>query len=185
MRQALFLVCVVGLVACTPGGERDVDRSAVGPKATAGAVSITYPPDTAPLTLNADDLVAGWNGAFAAELGTDTAVARASRIEAGSVTDPISLEAIVDTGAVVVAQLAVVDGAGDDDQARSTEAIQRFLGLLFPSSSTDADAAFVGLGFGESGALFALSENAFQVGAVTIYRASNEDTILVGAVASP
>lgn len=185
MRHTLLLVCVVGLVACTPGGERDVDRTPIGPKATAGAVSITYPPDTAPMTIKSEALVAGWNDAFVDDLGAAEAVATLSRIEAGSVTDPISLEAVVDSGAAVVVQLAVIDGAGDDDQARSTQAIKRFLELLFPNSPADAEAAFVGLGFGEEGTLFVLSEDEFQLSGISVYRASNEDTILLGAVASP
>ena len=185
MRQTLALLLVIGLAACTPGGERDVDRSPVGPKATAGAVSITYPPDSVALAIEPATLVAAWDERFANELGAAQAVATNSRIEAGPVTDLISLEAVVASGSVMVAQLALVDGAGDDDQARSASAVRGFLELVLMGNSADVSAAFVGLGFGEEGSLFALSENETRVGSVTFYRASNEDTILIGAVGSP
>ena len=185
MRRTLALLLVVGLAACTPGGERDVDRSPVGPKATAGAVSITYPPDSVALEIEPATLVEGWDERFTDELGAAQAVATNSRIEAGPVTDPISLEAVVSSGSVMVAQLALVDGTGDDDQARSTSAVRSFLELVLMGNSADVSAAFVGLGFGEEGSLFALSEEQIQIGSVTFYRASNEDTILIGAVGSP
>ncbi len=185
MRKTLALLLVIGLAACTPGGERDVDRSPVGAKATAGAVSITYPPDSVALAIEPVTLVAAWDERFTNELGAAPAVATNSRIEAGPVTDPISLEAVVSSGSVMVAQLALVDGAGDDDQARSASAVRSFLELVLMDNSADVSAAFVGLGFGEEGSLFALSENETRVGSVTLYRASNEDTILIGAVGSP
>lgn len=185
MGRTLALLLVIGLAACTPGGERDVDRSQVGPKATAGAVSINYPPDSVSLAIEPEALVAAWDAGFTNELGAAQAVATNSRIEAGAVTDPISLEAIVSADSVMVVQLALVDGPGDDDQPRSTSAVREFLMLLLPDSPADVDAAFVGLGFGEEGMLFALSENETRVGSVRFYRASNEDTILLGAVGSP
>lgn len=185
MRKTLALFLVIGLAACTPGGERDVDRSQLGPKATAGAVSILYPPESVALEIEPAALVAAWDERFTNELGTAQAVATNSRIDAGTVTDPISLEAVVSSSSLMVVQLALVDGAGDDDQARSTSAVRSFLELVLMDNSADVSAAFVGLGFGEEGSLFALSENETRVGSVTFYRASNEDTILIGAVGSP
>lgn len=185
MMRVVALFLVVGLAACTPGGERDVDRSQIGAKATAGAVSITYPPETVALEIGPAALAAAWDGRFTDELGAARAVATNSRIEAGAVTDPISLEAVVSSGSVMVAQLALVDGVGDDDQARSASAVRGFLELILMDESADVSAAFIGLGFGEDGSLFALSEAEIEVGSVTFYRASNEDTILIGAVGSP
>lgn len=185
MMRVVALFLVVGLAACTPGGERDVDRSQIGAKATAGAVSITYPPETVALEIGPAALAAAWDGRFTDELGAARAVATNSRIEAGAVTDPISLEAVVSSGSVMVAQLALVDGVGDDDQARSASAVRGFLELILMDESADVSAAFIGLGFGEEGSLFALSEAEIEVGSVTFYRASNEDTILIGAVGSP
>lgn len=185
MVRVMALLLVMALAACTPGGERDVDRSAVGPKATAGAVSINYPGDGVSLAIEPEALVAAWDERFTDEFGAAQAVGTRSRIEAGAVTDPISLEAVVSDESVMVVQLALVDGAGDDDQALSTSAVREFLELLLANSPADVDAAFVGLGFGGDGALFALSENETQVGSLRLYRASNEDTILLGAVGSP
>ncbi|MDH5503823.1 MAG: hypothetical protein OEY98_07345 [Acidimicrobiia bacterium] len=179
------VLLVVGLAACTPGGERDVDRSPVGAKATAGAVSITYPPESVALEVGPAELAAAWDERFTDELGAAPALATTSRIEAGAVTDPISLEAVVSSGSVMVAQLALVDGVGDDDQARSASAVRRFLELVLMDNAADVSAAFIGLGFGEEGSLFALREAETEVRSVTFYRASNEDTILIGAVGSP
>lgn len=183
--RIVAVLLVIGLAACTPGGERDVDRSQVGAKATAGAVSITYPPGSVALEVGPAALVAGWDERFADQLGAARAVATNSRIEAGAVTDPISLEAVVSSGSVMVAQVALVDGVGDDDQARSASAVRHFLELVLMDDAAGVSAAFIGLGFGEEGALFALSEAETKVRSVTFYRASNEDTILIGAVGSP
>lgn len=185
MRRFVGAVLVVTVVACTPGGERDVDRSEDGATATAGAVSITYPSDFGPLAIDPASLVAGWNEAFVGSLGGPEAVATADRIVAGSGLDPISLEAVVDSDEVSVAQFALVNGANDDDQTRSADAVQKFLELMLRPIGGDTAAASAGLGFGESGVLFGLSENEYVIGSMTFYRASNEDTILIGVVGSP
>jgi len=187
MRFFTALLLVIALVACTPGGERDVERSEVGPTATAGAVSITYPPAADALQLTADQLIARWSQTLEEELGAPPAVLSDGRIEAGAGNAPISLEAVVTADAVSVVQLALIDGSGDDDELRSSAAIMAFLGLILPegSNASDVDAAFGELGFGENGTLFGLAENEYTVGGLTVYRASNEDTILLGAVASP
>ncbi len=187
MRLFAASLLTIALVACTPGGERDVDRSSVGPTATAGAVSIMYPPAGNALDLTVDQLISGWSETLEAELGAPPAVLVDGRIEAGAGNAPISLEAVVADEAVSVVQLALIAGSGDDDELRSSAAVLAFLGLILPegSDANAVDTAFGELGFGENGTLFGLAETEYAFGGTTVYRASNEDTILLGVVASP
>lgn len=187
MRRFTALLLVMVLAACTPGGERDVDRSSIGPTATAGAVSINYPSAGKPLPLTADQLISRWNQTLEAELGAPPAVLSDGRIEAGVGNAPISMEAVVTDGAVSVVQLALIDGTGNDDELRSSAAVLAFLGLVLPEGADagEVDVAFGELGFGENGTLFDLAEEVYTSGGLTVYRASNEDTILLGAVTSP
>ena len=182
MRVRLVVALVVTLAACTPGGERDVDRSGVGATATAGAVSISYPPDATRLAMTGDELAAGWDRSFVGPYEAPSLVLTDDRADAGGATDRISLEAIVVDGGVAVAQLALIDGAGDDDAAETAEILMDFLRLV---AGDDAEEVFEGLAFGPDGVLFGLSENEANVGEFRFFRASNEDTILIGVVGAP
>ena len=181
MRFVSVVMVAMVLAACTPGGERDVDRSEVGATATAGAVSITYPAEPGFLALDPSDLAEQWQERIADPFDAPTVNVTAGRADAGSVNDPISLESIVDEGRLVVTQLAVVNGSGEDDEAVSAEIVEAFLGLLVE----DVDSAMAGLGFGADGVLFDLSEDGYEVAGLSLYRASNEDTILIGVVRTP
>lgn len=177
--SAVLVAMVLG--ACTPGGERDVDRSEVGATATAGAVSINYPDAPGFLDLEPSDLAQRWQERVSEPFDAPTVNVTAGRADAGSLNDPISLESIIDDGRLAVTQLAVVNGSGDDDEAVAVEIVEAFLGLLVE----DVDSALTGLGFGADGVLFDLSEDAYEIAGISLYRASNEDTILIGAVSTP
>ena len=181
MRFVSAVMVAVVLAACAPGGERDVDRSDVGATATAGAVSITYPAELGFLDLDPSDLAKRWQERIGVPFDAPMVNVTAGRADAGSINDPISLESIIDDGRLVVTQLAVVNGSGDDDEAVSADIVEAFLGLFVEA----VDSSWIGLGFGAEGVLFDLSEDAYEVAGLSWYRASNEDTILIGVVRAP
>lgn len=170
IRRAAFLALV--LVACVAPPETGVDRAVEGPVASAAAVSIGYGPDTAPLGVALDDLVTAWRSGAVDRFGVGEV-----RVvgEAPDDAEAVSLDVVVEDDRVVIAQLTIVNEAGDEDEVTAAELVRVFLDAVGVSGAWEE------LGFGPAGGLYVEATRTYRSD-VVVHRASNEDTVLLGAV---
>ena len=175
------LLALLAITAC--GGAEDAtgDLTAVGPHATAASTRIVYADDAPPLGIGYEAFRAGWDE-LARRVEGIAELREVSRADgevsyvAETESSGIALDLVVEGGLIQVAQLALVDGVGDEDDPHVYAAIEGFLDLV--GAGFDADR----LGVGDLDPLFSEREMTAEGVGVTVYLASNEDSILVGAV---
>ena len=176
----MTLLVTVLLAACVAPPETQVDRTVEGPVATAAAVSIGYPDDAASFGLGASVFESRWEQLAVVPLGAP-AVTRVGE-EAVASGSAVAVDVVVEDGEVLIAQLTVVNAAGDDDEGRAASLIEAFVAAVVDG---DPFRTVSDLGFGPDGGLFIEQAITTVPGRLTFFRASNEDTILVGVVGSP
>lgn len=180
-RIGLLGMLAIAAVACVAPPENTVDRAVDGPVATSAAVSIGYPSDISPFGLEIADLEARWADLAVTPLGAPELV----RVGDGEVApgSSVALDVAVEGTGVLIAQLTVINEAGDDDEARAADLVAAFVEAI-TGSDLDTEGILSGLGFGDGGALFGEAAVVSVSGEYRFLRASNEDTILLGVVGS-
>ncbi len=173
-----FVVLAVLLAACVAPPETGVDRTVKGPVATAAAVSIGYGPDTAPLGVGLEDLSSAWRIGAVEPFGVAGVRVVGGDAEALDPAGAVSLDVVVTDDEVVIAQLTIVNEAGDEDEAVAAELVLVYL------EAVGASDVWAELGFGPDGGLYVETARS-ATSAVVVHRASNEDTVLLGAVGAP
>lgn len=181
---ASVLVAFVLIARWNEAQQLQPNETGIGPRASASAVSIDYPPDDAPLGVGLDAWSAAWEPSPGG-LPPLALVEQAGGIDYwASETTTMSLAAAVDLavrdGEVEVAQLAVENGAGDDDdRLLAEEVVPRFL------AASGAPAGMAeSLGLAESDALFGDLPREVTVveGGITAYLAANRFGFVLGVV---
>lgn len=131
---ALVVVLAAGawvLIQLSVDDIREANNTGVGPRASEGAVSIDYPADDEPLGVALSDWVAAWGdpaGLDPLEMVEDEGGTEYWATETRSGIS-VAVDLAVIDGVVQVAQLAVENAAGDDDDAVLVdEIIPAFLG---------------------------------------------------------
>lgn len=188
MKRALVLLSlVIAMGACGFAdddlGQEAGDLTAVGPHATNASARIVYPEEVPPLGIEYAEMARRWSvrveqleGVPELELvggepGSPSAVAE----DPGS---GVAVDVIASDGTVELAQLTVVDGAGDEDDAGNAAAVLAFL----EAAGLDSDAVIAALGV-DLDDLHADDqdvEQSYQGPGATVFYAANEDTVLVG-----
>ncbi len=175
------LVTVIVLSACGGTDDADIDLTAVGPHATAASTRIVYADDASPLGVGYESFEAGWVAMARSidglgELRETGRTEEAVSFVADTASSGIALDLVVEGGVIQVAQLTLVDGVGDEDEPHVYAAIEGFLDLV------EVDFGAERLGLTETEPLFLEREMTATGAGVTVYLASNEDSILVGAI---
>jgi len=187
MTRVALIVLAVTLAACGFAsddlGQEENELTEIGPHATNSSVRIVYPDMVPPLGLAYDELADRWaelvepiGGVPVLELQADpdggpSAVAQDRR-------SGVAVDVIVADGSVTLAQLSVVDGAGEDDDVGNVAAVRAFLEAV----GLDATDVISRLGVdvdnlhGDDQDV----EKRYQGTAATVFYAANEDTVLVG-----
>lgn len=177
-RSVGLLVAMLALAAC--GTAEDPDLTAVGAHATAASARIVYPESAPPLGVVYETFAAGW--ADLAETVDGVTELRESSRDGDRITyvadtdaSGVALDVVVVDATIEVAQLTLVDAVGDEDEPHLVAAVAGFLDLI----GMTLDAATL---LPPDEPLFAEREFATTESTVALYLASNEDSILVGAI---
>lgn len=183
MRRAAWAFVLV-LAAC--GGLEDltaIDPSE-GAYARSTVVGINYPANALPVGAPIGDLVAAWG--IYAEANDLPQLVETSRdgdvvtYVAESTTSGVALDVIATSDLITIAQLQVIDAAGEGDEQAAVDTLREFLAMM---GVANADAVLESLTLVSTEALFLeRAESTAVSGEVTrtVYVASNEDTILLG-----
>ena len=136
---ALLIVVLLG--ACG-GPEPEPDLSAVGPHSTASSTRIVYDEKAPPLGISFASFESGWSD-LAASVDGAVDLREGERngdqitYVAETETSGIALDVVVESGEIQIAQLALVDAVGDEDDPQVLAAVIGFLSLI--DAGFDAD----------------------------------------------
>lgn len=181
--RLLLVVVALALASCGVAEDLAGELTAIdpseGPYARATVVGINYPPGAPQVGRDIGAFASDWMSL------TERVDKLAPLVEdpegtmwvAESDVSGIALDVVVDRDVIVLAQLQMIDAAGDGDEAAAAEVLDQFLSFL---GVGDSSAALEQLGVVAADPLFAERAEILEIGDVTIYLASNEDTVLVG-----
>ncbi len=187
MKRAPLLVVALLLAACglvgDDLGQEENELTEVGPHATNSSARIVYPDVVTPLGRSYEETAASWSQLVANIEGVPTLVLTPEGEEgptavAESPLSGVAIDVIAPRGSITLAQLSVIDGAGDEDDAGNVAAVLAFLEAL----GLDASAVIDGLGVdlddlhGDDQDV----EKIYQGVNASVFYAANEDTVLVG-----
>jgi len=184
----LRLLLLMTLLAASCGvadnfvGELTAIDPSDGPYARSAVVGINYPAGAPQVGVDIDSLVAEW-GSLAEQVDNLPMLVEMdgeSMWVAESDASGVALDVIVNQDVVVLAQLQIVDAAGESDESAAALVLSEFLAAL---NVGDPTGVFDQLGIADP--LFSERSETLEVGELTIYLASNKDTILVGVTGAP
>lgn len=173
----------IGIISWNESRTRSPNATGVGPRASESAVSIDYPADSAPLGVPLSAWEASW-AAAPAGLPPFELVDRDDDIDFLASETQVGLSAAVDLGVrggeVEVAQLAVENGAGDEDD----ELIAEDLVPAFLDAAGGPTGLAAALGLEDAEDLFEDQPREVTVtdGGVTAYLAANRFGFVLGVV---
>jgi len=181
-RRLLVLVALL-LAGCGVADDIAGELTAIdpseGPYARATVVGINYPAGAPQVGRDIVTFVSEWTSLTERvdDLAPLVEDSEGAMWVAESDGSGIALDVVVDREIIVLAQLQIIDAAGDGDEVTAAEVIDEFLAFL---GVDDSSAALEQLGVISVDPLFAERAEILEIGDVTIYLASNEDTVLVG-----
>lgn len=169
------------LASCSSTQEPSANLTGVGPHATEASTRIVYAEDASPLGVPLAAFAEGWSR-LAIEVAGLGELVEASSADglvtylAESPASGVSLDIVAREDVIQVAQLTAIDGVGDSDEPEVRAAIDGFLALI--GAGFDGG----GLDLVDGQPLFAEREVDASIPTMAVYLASNEDSILVGAI---
>ena len=182
-RAVVLVVALLALSGCDVlfPDVPEPNLTGLGPRATEAAVEINYPVDAPALPARYADLAATWNGLVETDgriglLPTDPSE---ELVVAESDLSGVLLDVARDRDDVSVAQLFIQKGSRDEDSAVVDLAILAFIQAATLEDGP-IDSTRMALGIGDNP--FVINEGAAVLGGVQLWVASNEDSLLLGAV---
>ena len=184
MRKAAWVLLLV-LTACNGLEDLTAIDPSEGAYARPTVVGINYPVEALPVGTPIEDLVIAWDN-FAGTTPDVPTLVESSRdgdvvmYVAESEYSGVALDVVATAGVVTIAQLQVIDAAGEGDEQAAADTLREFLsvmGVAEPAVVLDAleIAPTDGLFLERVGSTTVIGDSTR-----TVYIASNEDTILLG-----
>lgn len=184
MRRAAWVLLLV-LTACNGLEDLTAIDPSEGAYARPTVVGINYPADALPVGSLIEDFVNAWDS-FAESTANVPVLAESSRdgdvvmYVAESAYSGVALDVVATAGVVTIVQLQVVDAAGEGDELAAADTLSQFLMVMGVDAPEELLAS---LGVIPEDALFLERTGSVVVSGdapLTVFIASNEDTILLG-----